>query len=132
MIIVNFSHPLRDDQLTAISAPAGASIVQVVELLESTCQFDQQAPFRAQARALLAGAGISPGDWARPVGELVVTVPPSLSAITCLVMAEMHARLGYFPPIVRLAPRPRAMPVVFDVAEVIDLQGHADEVRGEA
>ncbi len=51
---------------------------------------------------------------------------PNSGAVALLV--ELHGRMGYFPPIVRLKPVAGALPPRYEVTEIINLQ----EVREQA
>jgi len=46
-----------------------------------------------------------------------------------VLLAELHGRMGYFPPIVRLRPVPNALPPRFEVAEIINLQAVREAAR---
>jgi len=123
MIIVNFSHPLRDDQVVCIGELCAGNVVRVVAV---PSQFDHACGYAEQATELVDAAGLSAAEWQ---SERLVVVPPSLAAIACLVVAEIHGRAGYFVPIVRLSPRAGAVPPVFDVVEVIDLNAQREAAR---
>lgn len=124
MIVVNFAHPLTADQRARIEAIVGTSVDRVVEV---QAHFDHAAPFGPQARELVDQAGLDSAGWQH---ESLVLVAPSLSSIGCVVLAEVHGRCGYFPPLVRLAPRAGAVPPRFDVVEIIDLANQRQEARG--
>ncbi len=47
----------------------------------------------------------------------------------CL-LSELHGRIGHFPALVRLRPCPHCNPVVYAVAELINLQALRDAARG--
>ena len=123
MIIVNFAHPLRDDQVARIGQLCEADVSRVVGV---GTQFDHARGYAEQVAELVAKAGLSPNEWQM---ERLVIVPPSLAAIACLVVAEIHGRAGYFVPIVRLSPRPNTVPPVFDVAEVLHVAGQREAAR---
>ena len=55
--------------------------------------------------------------------------PPSLNFITALVLAKLHGRMGYFPPVVRLRPVEDALPPRYEVAEILNLQAVRDAAR---
>lgn len=124
MIVVNFSHPLTAAQCRRIEEIAGQAISRVVA---SPARFDQAMPFGPQAVALVDGVGLDADAWQ---SEPLLVVPPAFSPIGCAVLAELHGRCGYFPPIVRLAAQEGAMPPVFDVAEIVDLNRQRLEARG--
>lgn len=123
MILINFSHPLTPDQLRAIEQITGSPIERV---LDAPAQFDHTQPFAAQVTALVDGLGLSPVEW--QTAQIVVN-PPALNAIAVTLLAEMHGRMGYFPPVVRLKPVEGALPPRFEVAEIINLQAVRDAAR---
>lgn len=123
MIVVNFAHPLRDEQLARIGELCQGAVTRVVAV---ATQFDHTRGYAAQASELVDAAGLTAEAWQT---ERLVVVPPAMAAIACLIVAEMHGRAGYFVPIVRLSPRPNAVPPVFDVAEVLDLAAQREAAR---
>lgn len=123
MILVNFSHPLSMHQRTQAEAVCGREIERVVQV---RVQCDHSESFAAQAAKIVESVGLSPEDWqTRPI----IVVPPSLAVIACACVAELHGRMGYFPPLLRLAPRESVTPPVFDVAELVNLQVVRDAAR---
>ena len=123
MLLLNFSHPLTADQLAQIAALTGQAPERVLEL---PVQFEPETPFEPQLRALLAGLPLSAHE--------LQTVPilvnlPSLNFITGLLLAELHGRMGYFPPIVRLRPVAGSLPPRYEVAEILNLQATRDAAR---
>lgn len=116
MLIVNFSHPLAPHQREQLEDCCGRRIDRVVDV---RVQFRHEEPFGPQAVAAVDAAGLSGEEWQT---LSLVVVPPALAPIACAVVAELHGRIGHFPPVVRLRPRPDATPPVFDVAEVVNLQ----------
>lgn len=115
MIVLNFSHPLTPAQRAQIEVLAGRAIDHLIEIMP---QFDEQQPFGPQATALMAQIPLTPAEWqAAPI----LVVLPSLNFIAALLLAEMHSRMGYFPPIVRTRPVANSLPRQYEVAEIIDL-----------
>lgn len=123
MILLNLSHPLTPDQLARIAELTGQSVERIIAL---PAQFDHQQPFHPQLDALMAQITLTPEEW--QTGSILVN-PPSLNFITGLVLAELHGRMGYFPPIVRLRPVEDALPPRYEVAEILNLQAVRDEAR---
>jgi hypothetical protein len=116
MLVVNFSHPLTPSQREQLAGFCGRSIDRVIDV---KVQFRHEEPFGPQAVAAVDAAGLAPAEWQTLP---LVVVPPALAPIACACLAELHGRIGHFPPIVRLRPRPDATPPVFDVAELVNLQ----------
>ena len=61
-------------------------------------------------------------------GNLIVNLP-SLNFIAGLLLAELHGRMGYFPPILRLRPVSDSLPPRYEVAEILNLQAVRDAAR---
>jgi len=125
MILLNLSHPLTPEQIAQVSALLNRPIERT---LSAPAQFDHQQPFMPQVEALLQKIELTPDEW--QTASLLVN-PPSLNFITALVLAEIHGRTGYFPPIVRLRPVKDALPPRYEVAEVLNLQKVRDEARAK-
>lgn len=124
MILLNFSHPITDPQRGQIEALLGQSIGREIAAMP---QFDEQQPFGPQMDALLGRIDLSPAQWQ---GEPILVVLPSLNFIAAALLAELHGRMGYFPPVVRTRPVTGALPRQFEVAEILDLQGVREAARG--
>ncbi len=123
MILLNFSHPITPEQLAQVEALLKKKIEQVIPL---AVQFDVQQPFLPQLADLAARIPLSAEDWqTRPI----IVIPPSLNFITALLLAELHGRMGYFPPVVRLRPVEGALPPRYEVAEVLNLQAVRETAR---
>jgi hypothetical protein len=123
MILLNFSHPLTTAHRAAVEQLAGRPVESVVEV---KTHFDHTQPFAEQARALVDGIGLSPEEW--QTAPLLVN-PPSLSVIVCVLLAELHGRMGYFPPVLRLRPVSGSTPPIFEVAEIVNLQAVREAAR---
>jgi hypothetical protein len=123
MIILNFSHPLTPEQITKIEELTTHKVEQVVAL---AIQFKHDEPFLPQLQEALKGATFTAEQW--QTAPLIVNLP-SFNYISALALAELHGRMGYFPPIIRMKPVEGAMPPRFEVAEVINLQAVRDEAR---
>ena len=123
MIVLNFSHPLTEEQKNQIETLAGEEIKEIRELRVS---FDNGESFVPQVAELVDSCGLSSEEWQT---ERILIVPPSLNFIAVTLIAELHGRMGYFPPIVRIRPVEGAVPPRFEVAEIIDLQAVRDQAR---
>lgn len=122
MTIVNFAHPLRMCQIASIEA-AGATVNRIIAV---PTHFDHSRSFAGQVVATVDSANLTSEEW--QTLHLVI-VPPSLAVIACLVIAEIHGRAGYFVPVVRLGVRPGVLPPIFEVAELLDVQGQRESAR---
>ena len=123
MIILNFSHPLTPEHLAQIEALTGQPVERVIEI---PTHLDTEAPFGPQVVRLADACGLTPVDWQT---KLILVVPPALNFAAVLLIAELHGRMGYFPPCVRIKPVP-GVPPRYTVAEILDLQGQREEARG--
>lgn len=125
MLLLNFSHPITDAQLAQITERIGQPPTRMIEVMP---QFDEQQPFGPQLAALLADIDLTPAQWQ---SEPILVVLPSLNFIAALLLAELHGRMGYFPPIVRTRPVAGVVPRRYEVAEILDLQAAREAARSQ-
>lgn len=124
MIVLNFAHPLTPEQREQIEAATGQPIARVIETF---VHFDPAQPFATQVQALVDEVPLTAQQWQT---EPLLLIPPSLNFLTAVLLAELHGRMGYFIPIVRLRVMEGSLPPRFEVAEVIHLQAVRDAARG--
>ncbi len=125
MILLNFSHPLTAEQIDQLQKIVNEPIEKIINV---AVHFDNQLPFLPQLEELIRQISLSAEQY--QTASLLVN-PPSLNFITALLLAELHGRMGYFPPFVRLRPVEDAVPPRFEVAEVLNLQAVRDAARKE-
>jgi hypothetical protein len=128
MIILNFSHPLTELQKRQTEAFIGEEIERIHNI---PVQFESEAPFLPQLEELMTSLNLAPQALQT---QSIVVNPPALNFIAALVLADLHGRMGYFPPILRLRQVPDSLPPRYEVAEVLNLQAvrnHARRGRGE-
>lgn len=123
MIILNFSHPLTEAQQAQIEALTGSPVTRVIAVLP---QFDEQQAFEPQLQTLLAQLPLTPEEWQ---GAPILVLLPSLNFIAGLLLAALHGRMGYFPPVVRTRPVANTIPRRYEVAEILDLQAIREAAR---
>jgi hypothetical protein len=123
MILLNFSHPLTNANLTQVETLTGKKVDRVIEV---NSQIDPQQPLVPQVVAMADQCGLSPVEWQT---QLILVNPPSLHWVAVTLLAEIHGRCGYFPSHFRLRPVGEKMPTGFEVAEVLDLQTVRNEAR---
>lgn len=123
MILLNFSHPITPAQQQQIETLTTQAIVRIIDAMP---HFEEQQPFGPQVQALLAQIDLTPQAWQ---GEPILVVLPSLNFIAAALLAELHGRMGYFPPIVRTRPVANAVPRRYEVAEILDLQTIRETAR---
>lgn len=125
MLLLNFSHPITPEQGEGIVALTGQGIDRVLAVMP---HFDEQLPFAPQLAALMDQIPLTPAQWQ---GEPILVILPSLNFIAAALLAELHGRMGYFPPIVRTRPVADAVPRRFEVAEILDLQALREKARSQ-
>ena len=125
MILLNFSHPLTENQLQQIGTETGHSDF---DLREIKTHFDHQRPFAQQVTALIDKLNIDATTWQT---KPILINPPSFNLIALTLLAELNGRMGYFPAVIRLKPIPNSLPPQFEFAEIINLQVIRDQARGQ-
>lgn len=123
MILLNFSHPITEAQAAQIEALAGTAVARRID---APTQFDEQQPFVPQLHRLLDEVRLSPAEWQ---GAPILVVLPSLNFIAAALLAELHGRMGYFPPVVRTRPVADSLPRRYEIAEILDLQAIREAAR---
>ena len=123
MLILNFTHPLTADQVRQIESLTGERVAEVRQI---PTQFDTGQPFVPQTVALIEACGLSAEEWQTTP---LLVVPPALNFVAVALLAELHGRTGYFPPVVRTRPVRGSLPPRYEVAEVLNLQAVRDEAR---
>ncbi|MCB0201927.1 MAG: hypothetical protein KDI03_17815 [Anaerolineae bacterium] len=123
MILLNFSHPITGAQRAQIEALTDQSIAREIAVMP---QFDEQQPFTPQVEALLAQVSLTPAQWQ---SEPILVVLPSLNFIAAALLADLHGRMGYFPPVVRTRPVEGSLPRRYEIAEILDLQAMREAAR---
>ena len=115
MLILNFSHPLTEQQRAQIIELAG---VPDVEIRTIPVQIKQSSPLEAQVRAIVHSIGLTSEEW--QTRELLIN-PPGYAPAAFVLLAELHGCIGHFPTLVRLRPHPGAI-TTYEVAELLNLQ----------
>ncbi len=128
MLILNFAHPLTDEHLAQIERLTGQKPERVIVI---NSQIDPQQPLAPQVAAMADAAGLTPKEW--QTLPLLIN-PPSLNFSAVALIAELHGRMGYFPPCIRMRPvvgpdGQRVVPPRFEVAEILNLQEIRDRAR---
>lgn len=123
MILLNFSHPLSKEQLSITENLVSTSFDSVVDI---KTHLNHQESFPLQVKNLIDGVPLTSQQWQN---SRILVVPPSLSIISCVLLSELHGRMGYFPAVLRVKPVPGSTPPVFEPAEVLNLQAIRDNAR---
>jgi len=121
-LLLNYAHPLTPEHLEQVTTRLGeAPTVRII-----TTQVDRQRALGDVARDLTDATGLAPDEW--QTLPLVIN-PPGLAPLALALLAEIHGRCGYFPPILNLRPVPDSVPPRYEVAEVVNLQNLRDAAR---
>lgn len=116
MNLLNFSHPLNKVQLEQLAKLIGQPITDVRDI---AVQFDTDQTFTPQVVAMIDNLSIESARWQN---DPWLIIPPALNYITAILLAELHARMGHFPTIIRLKPVQQNFTTQYDVAEIINLE----------
>ncbi len=122
MLILNFTHPLTPDQRAQIEALAYTTVEEVRTI---PVQIDQAEPLEAQIIAIVEAAGLSPEEW--QTRQLLIN-PPGFAPAAFVLLAELHGRMGHFPSLIRLRPKPGPV-TSYEVAELLNLQTIREAAR---
>jgi hypothetical protein len=114
--IINFTHPLTEEQLVAIEKMIGKKAAKVIQI---TFQIDVNRLLVEQVEARVEEVGLTGEEWQSL--PLLINLP-SLNYSTAVILALLHGRMGYFPATIRLRPVTGAIPPRFEVAEIVNLQ----------
>lgn len=123
MLLLNFSHPLTAEHVAQVERVTGQPVEGMVEV---SVHLDLARPLEGQVAALVDGVGLAPVDWQT---QALVVNPPGHAPATCVLLAELHGRMGYFPTILWLRLVADSTPPRFEVADVVNLQALRDAAR---
>jgi hypothetical protein len=123
MLIVNFSHPLTEEQRAQVEELLRHKIERIIDV---SSQIDPVALLEPQIDAMILQAGLTNVEWQNL--PLIINLP-SLNYSTALLLAKLHGLCGYFPAILRLRAVPGRITTCFKVAEIINLQQERERAR---
>ena len=122
MLVLNFSHPLTDDNLQQIEQLAAIKIEDVRAI---PVQIVAGEPLEKQIVAIVDKVGFSAQEW-QTTGLLIN--PPGYAIAALALCAELHGRIGHFPSIICMVSR--SGPVIkYEVVELLNLQELRDSAR---
>src|SRR2546430_8339758 len=122
MLILNFTHPLTNEQRAQIEALASTPIEEIRTI---PVQINQEEPLEPQIISIVDATGLSSEDWqTRPL----LINPPGYAPAAFVLLAELHGRIGHFPSLIRLRPKPGPV-TTYEVAELLNLQAIREEAR---
>ncbi len=122
MLILNFTHPLINEQRAQIEALASTSIQEVRTI---RVQINQEEPLEPQIISIVDATGLSSEEWQT---RTLLINPPGYAPATFVLLAELHGRIGHFPSLIRLRPKPGPV-TTYEVAELLNLQAIREEAR---
>lgn len=122
MLILNFAHPLTDEHKAQIEALAS---VPIEEIRTIPVQIDQSEPLEPQIIAVVDATQLSSQEW--QMHPLVIN-PPGYAPAAFVLLAELHGRMGHFPSLIRLRPKPGPV-TSYEVAELLNLQAIRESAR---
>ena len=122
MLILNFTHPLTSDQRAQIEVLANSSIEGIRTI---PVQIDQTEPLEPQITAIVDSVGLSSEEWqTRPL----LINPPGYAPAAFVLLAELHGRIGHFPSLIRLRPKPGPV-TAYEATELLNLQTIREAAR---
>src|SRR5438876_9447356 len=122
MLILNFTHPITSEQRAQLEALAHTPIEEVRTI---PVQIDQAEPLEPQITAIVDAVGLSSEEWqTRPL----LINPPGYAPAAFVLLAELHGRIGHFPTLIRLRPKPGPV-TTYEVAELLNLQTIRETAR---
>jgi hypothetical protein len=122
MLVLNFTHPLTSAQREQIEAFANTSIEEVRTI---PVQINQEEPLEPQITGIVDAAGLSSEEW--QTLPLLIN-PPGYAPAAFVLLAELHGRIGHFPSLIRLRPKPGPV-TSYEVAELLNLQTIRETAR---
>jgi hypothetical protein len=122
MLILNFTHPLTSAQREQIEAFANTSIEEVRTI---PVQINQKEPLEPQITSIVDATNLSSEEW--QTCPLLIN-PPGYAPAAFVLLAELHGRIGHFPSLVRLRPKPGPV-TTYEVTELLNLQSIREEAR---
>ncbi len=125
MNILNFSHPLTEQQINQISACLGSRPTQILDV---KTHFNADTPFAEQTQELFTKLGVSSDSLQQ---DIWLVVPPALNYIAAIVLAYLHGRMGHFPSIIRLKPVNEQFVTTYELAEIMNLEEVRQTARSE-
>lgn len=122
MLILNFSHPITDEQQAQIETFANTSIQEIRTI---RVQINQEASLGPQIISMVEDTGLSSEEWQT---LLILINPPGYAPAAFVLLAELHGRIGHFPSLIRLRPKPGPV-TSYEVAELLNLQTIREDAR---
>src|SRR5689334_17843549 len=122
MLILNFTHPLTDEHKAQIESLAGTPVDEIRTI---PVQIDQAEPLERQISAIVDAVQLSSQEWQT---RALLINPPGYAPASFVLLAELHGRIGHFPSLIRLRPKPGPV-TSYEVAELLNLQAVREAAR---
>ncbi len=122
MFILNFTYPLTVEQRAQIESLANAPIKEIQTI---PVKIAQEEPLEPQITAIVDATGLSSEEW--QTLPLLIN-PPGYAPAAFVLLAELHGRIGHFPSLIRLRPKPGPV-TSYEVAELLNLQTIREQAR---
>jgi hypothetical protein len=122
MLILNFTHPLTDEQRTQITLLTNIAIEEVRNF---PVHINQDKPLEPQIVSIVDAARLTSEEW--QTLPLLIN-PPGYAPAAFVLLAELHGRIGHFPSLIRMRPAPGPV-TSYEVAEILNLQTIRDSAR---
>ncbi len=122
MLILNFSHPLTYEHKVQIESLAGTPVDEIRTI---PVQIDQAEPLDLQISAIVEAVQLSSQEWQT---HALLVNPPGYAPAAFVLLAELHGRIGHFPSLIRLRPKPGPV-TSYEVAELLNLQAVREAAR---
>src|SRR6266566_3905591 len=123
MLILNFTHPFTPEQREQIQTLVAP--ISIEEIRTIPVQIDQAEPLEPQITTIVDTVGLSSEEW--QTRQLLIN-PPGYAPAAFVLLAELHGRIGHFPALIRLRPKPGPV-TSYEVAELLNLQTIREEAR---
>ena len=121
ILVLNFSHPFTATQREQLVSQLGME----AEIRTVPVQIDNEYSLAEQVTKIADATNLSSEEWqTRPLA----VNPPVYTAAAVALLAEIHGRIGHFPSLIRLRPKPGPV-TAYEVAELLNLQSIRDEAR---
>src|SRR5206468_8986587 len=88
-------------------------------------QIAEKEPLEPQIISIVDATSLSSEEW--QTLPLLIN-PPGYAPAAFMLLAELHGRIGHFPSLIRLRPKPGPV-TTYEVAELLNLQAIREEAR---
>jgi len=78
-----------------------------------------------QITAIVNSIALTSEEWQT---HLLLINPPGFAPAAFVLLAELHGRIGHFPTLIRLRPKPGPI-TTYEVAELLNLQNIREQAR---